>query len=59
MDLELAGYDGLGVRRVLLWVEVKAGAGWQPDQLPDYAAEVRDPVLGESHGRVLAIIRAR
>ena len=56
VDLELAGYDGLDVRRVLLWVEVKAGAGWQPDQLPDYAAEVRDPVLGEPHGRVLAII---
>ena len=56
VDLELAGYDGLGARRVLLWVEVKAGAGWQPDQLPDYAAQVRDPVLGEPHGRVLAII---
>ena len=56
VDLELAGYDGLGARRVLLWVEVKAGAGWQPDQLPDYAVEVRDPVLGEPHGRVLAII---
>src|SRR4051794_15663774 len=55
VDLELAAYEGL-VRRALLWVEVKAGAGFQPQQLEDYAIEVRDAVFGELNGRVLALV---
>jgi hypothetical protein len=55
VDLELAAYEGL-VCRTLLWVEVKAGAGFQPQQWEDYAAEVHDPVFGEPDGRVLTLV---
>ena len=37
-------------------MEAKDGAVYQPDQLADYAKEVRHPVFGEPDGRVLTII---
>ena len=45
VDMEIAAYDGLA-RTKLVWVEAKDGAVYQPDQLADYAREVRDPVFG-------------
>jgi hypothetical protein len=55
VDMEIATYRGL-VRTGLVWVEVKAGAIYQVNQLPDYAEQVRDPLYGEPDGRVLTII---
>jgi hypothetical protein len=55
VDMEIATYDGLA-RTKLIWVEAKDGAVYQPDQLSDYAKEVRHPVFGEPDGRVLTII---
>lgn len=55
VDMEIASYRGL-TRTGLVWIEVKAGAAYQPDQLPDYAAQVRDLAWGEPDGRVLTII---
>ncbi len=55
VDLEVATYRGLA-RTGLLWVEVKAGAAYQPDQLPDYAGHVVAPGVGELAGRLLTII---
>lgn len=55
VDMEIATYDGL-TRTKLIWVEAKAGAVYQPNQLPDYAEQVRHPVFGEPDGRVLTIV---
>lgn len=56
VDMEIATYQGLARTR-LVWIEAKDGAAYQPNQLSDYAKEVRDPVYGEpAHGRVLTII---
>lgn len=55
VDMEIAAYDEL-TRTKLVWLEVKAGADYQPDQLPDYAKQVQHPVFGEPDGRVLTII---
>ena len=55
VDMEIAAaYRGLA-RRALVWIEVKAGAIYQPQQ-PDYAEQVRDSVYGEPDGRLLTII---
>jgi hypothetical protein len=55
VDMEIATYRGLA-RKGLVWIEVKAGAVYQPNQLRDYAQQVRDHVYGEPDGRVLTII---
>src|SRR4051794_31236220 len=36
VDMEIATYRAL-MRTALVWIEVKAGAAYQPNQLPDYA----------------------
>jgi hypothetical protein len=53
--MEIATYRGL-TRTGLVWIEVKAGAAYQPKQLSDYAEQVRDPLYGEPSGSVLTII---
>ena len=55
VDMEIGSHEGL-VRTGLGWIEVKAGAIYQPNQLPDYAEQVRDPVHGHRQGKVLTII---
>lgn len=55
VDMEIATYRGLE-RRGLVWIEVKAGAAYQLNQLQDYAEQVKDPVYGEADGKVLTII---
>jgi hypothetical protein len=55
VDMEIAIYRGLH-RTGLVWVEVKAGAIYQPNQLADYAEEVKHVVHGEPRSRVLTII---
>jgi hypothetical protein len=54
VDLELGIYQGLR-RTGLVWIEVKEEAVFQPNQLRDYAEQVRDPVHGEPNGKVLTI----
>src|SRR3954453_19463764 len=49
VDMEIATYEGL-VRTGLVWIEVKAGAAYQPNQLRDYASQIRPPVYGEPNG---------
>src|SRR2546428_141537 len=45
-----------GLRRIgLVWIEIKEEAIFQPNQLRDYAEQVKDPVHGEPNGKVLAI----
>lgn len=55
VDMEIAVYDGLR-RTKLVWIEAKDGAAYQPNQLSDYAEQVRDRVVGDPDGRVLTII---
>src|SRR3954469_5019806 len=54
VDMEIGSYRGLD-RTGLVWVDVQAGAAYQPNQLPDYAEQVRDAVHGDPSGRGLTI----